>query len=137
MSTILYTSLSEIRSFNPCPEGWRDILSAHPHSTQEEMNALFPLIDCLKSNSISDVCWLLEQRKTEIQICVRFARKCADSVAHLKNIDATYANAYAAAATYATNAAQAATYATNARAIQLKKNKQFLRETILQYEQEH
>jgi hypothetical protein len=26
MATILYTSLAEIKSFNPCPEGWKDIL---------------------------------------------------------------------------------------------------------------
>jgi hypothetical protein len=97
--TILLTSLAEIRSFHPCTSGWKAILSAHPHETEEDFQRQFPLVECLESNSISDVCWLLGKRKTEIQICVRFAGMCADSVKHLKNNNA---------AAYATSAADAA-----------------------------
>lgn len=92
---ILTTSLAEIYSYRPCAGGWKAILSAHPHSTEEDLNAQFPLIDCLNSNSIADVCWLIGQRKVEISICVKFARMCADSVKHLNNRHAD--NAAAAA----------------------------------------
>lgn len=156
--TILTTSLTEIRSFKPCIEGWRNILSAHPHSNKEEMSAPFPLVDCLNSNSIADVCWLLGKRKVEIQICARFAKMCADSVAHLKFSDAAVyaadaATAVAAANVYATaNATAAATdaadyaayVAANAAAIavyvagkeQKLKNSSFLRQCINEWEGE-
>jgi hypothetical protein len=68
----------------------------------EADDVLFPLIDCLNSNTVRDVCWLLGNRKKEIQIVVRFARMCADSVAHLNNATAAAnAAAYAAYAAYA------------------------------------
>jgi hypothetical protein len=109
MPTILYTSLSEIRSFNPCLEGWKDIISAHRPvgeiHTPEEMDALFPLVDCLNSNSISDVCWLLGKRKKEIQVCVKFAKMCADSVQHLKKQSSSDASDAASDAAYASVAA--------------------------------
>ncbi len=84
MPTILYTSLKEIESFNPCEQGWINILKGQEKTESDDV--LFPLIDCLKSNTISDVCWLLGKRKDEIEICVKFAQDCADSVAHLKDI---------------------------------------------------
>ena len=154
----LYTSLAEIRAFNPCASGWKDIIFTHPHSTEEEMNTQFPLVDCLKSNPTSDVCWLLGKRKIEIQICVKFAKLCADSVAHLKNTAANadaaaYANAaanaaanattYAAAANATYAAANAAAYAAAAAATyaaaaayntQKIKNKEFLIQAIQAYE---
>lgn len=147
----LYTSLTEIRSFNPCASGWKTIISAHPHSTEEERNKQFPLLDCLESNSISDVCWLLGRRKVEIQICVKFAKLCADSVAHLKTDATAYAADYAANAAdaYAANAAANAAYVADAAANaayvaahaayvanekQTVKNKQRLIQTILAYE---
>lgn len=118
MTTILMTSLAEIKSFRPCASGWVKIREAHPNNNLDEQ---FPLVDCIKSNSITDVLWLIGKRRVEIQIAVRFARMCADSVAHLKNEQAAYTAAtYAAyAATYATDAAtayatDAATYATYA-----------------------
>ncbi len=159
MSKILYTSLDEIKSFNPCADGWRNILKGQGKT--ESDSVLFPLIDCLESNSISDVCWLLGKRKVEIQIAVSFARKCADSVAHLKNAYAANAYAadadayaaaayayaaYAAAAAYAydaaaaaANAAYTAAYANaaaNAAAYnkQNNKNNQFLIDSILAYQ---
>ena len=156
MSTILYTSLSEINSFNPCASGWKDILKGQ-NKTQAD-DVLFPLIDCVDSNSFSNVCWLLGKRKTEIEICVNAAKMCADSVAHVKNRRATAAYAaaadaaaayaayaaaadataaYAAAADAAAAAAYAAAYAYTAdadAAYQNQKNKQFLRDAILTFQ---
>jgi hypothetical protein len=115
--TILLTSLAEIRSFDPCVQGWKAILSTHPHKTEEDFQKQFPLVDCVESNIISDVCWLIGKRKIEIQICVRFARMCADSV---KDLNHRYADAAADAAAYAAAdaanaaAAAAAAYAANA-----------------------
>jgi hypothetical protein len=149
--TILLTSLAEIRSFNPCAQGWKDILSAHPHETEEDFQRQFPLVDCVESNTISDVCWLIGKRKIEIQICVRFARMCADSVKDLDTryaadaseaaADAAASDAYAAsvAAAYASDAsvaaAYAAAYASDASACnkQRKVNKTFLIQCINEF----
>lgn len=151
MSTTLYTSLAEIKSFHPCSSGWKDILKGQ--GKKEADNILFPLTDCLESNSIKDVCWLLGKRKKEIDIAVKFAKKCADSVSHIKNAaaaaaasTAAYAAAVAAAAdatstAYAAAAAYAA-YATSTAAAstydkQIKLNKQFLIECIKGWEESH
>jgi hypothetical protein len=145
MATILYTSLAEIKSFHPCASGWRNILIGQGKSVADDV--LFPLIDCLNSNPISDVCWLLGKRKNEIDICANFARKCANSVSHLKNKYATaaaaadyadYATTYATyAATYATYAADYATAATYAKQKQTELNKQFLIECIKEWEESY
>lgn len=150
----LMTSLAEIKSFNPCVSGWKNIIAAHG-GINADFDAQFPLVDCLESNSISDVCWLIGKRKTEIQICVKFARMCADSVKHLNNnyAAAAAANAYAAAYAYAADivdayaayayvadaAAAANAYAdaaaanAAANADQKEKNKQFLIQCINQF----
>lgn len=115
--TILYTSLAEIQSYEPCEESWADICNAHPYDTEENMNKQFPLVDCLNSNSFSDVCWLLGKRAVEIQIVIYAAKKCAESVQRFSggtNKAVSYAAdaaAYAAAYAFAANAA-----ATNAAA---------------------
>ena len=108
--TTLMTSLAEIRSFDPCYTGWKAILSAHPHTCEEDYQKQFPLVDCVESNSISNVCWLIGKRKTEINICVSFAQACADSVTHLNNKYAVAATDANEAASYATDA-NAASYA--------------------------
>jgi hypothetical protein len=118
MPTTLYTSLAEIKSFNPCACGWKDILKGQ--GKKEADDILFPLVDCLKSNSISDVCWLLGKRKVEIDIAVKFAKKCADSVSHIKNAEAAYA------------ADAAVAYRK-----QMELNKQFLLECIKEWEESH
>ena len=143
MPTILYTSLKEIKAFNPCTSGWRDILKGQ--GKKEADDILFPLVDCLKSNPIRDVCWLLGKRKTEIDIAIKFAKKCADSVSHIKNVSAdvsAYAAATYAAANAAADAAYAAyaAYAANSSAAydkQLELNKQFLIECIKDWEESH
>lgn len=159
MTTILMTSLAEIKSFRPCASGWVKIREAHPNNNLDEQ---FPLVDCIKSNSITDVLWLIGKRRVEIQIAVRFARMCADSVAHLKNEQAThaaatyaaathaaatdaathaaatyaaYAATYAADATYAAYAADA-TYAADAYETQQELNKQFLIQCINEFTSE-
>jgi hypothetical protein len=115
MTKILYTSLDEIKSFNPCSYGWREILRGQ-NKIQAD-STLFPLKDCLKSNTFSDVCWLLGKRKKEISIAVAAAKKCSESVQKYRNKYAADAAAYAADATayataYATDAtADAAAYA--------------------------
>ena len=149
MSTTLYTSLAEIKSFNPCPDGWKNILKGQ--GKKEADDVLFPLTDCLKSNSISDVCWLLGKRKIEIDIAIKFAKKCADSVSHIKNAAANSA-AEAAANSDAAEAAEAAYVAADAAADaavaaayvaadayykQLELNKQFLIDCIKDWEESH
>ena len=117
------------------------------------------------------MCWLLGKRKTEIQIAVIAARKCAESVRHLARradaaADAADAAAYADAADAAAYATDAAVDAVDAAAadaaaaayaavdaadayaaaaadadaaadVQHTKNKQFLREAILEWEANH
>ena len=100
----LYTSLAEIKSFSPCGSGWRDILKGQGKTIADDVK--FSLVDCVKSNSFGDVCWLLSKRKVEISIVVKAARLCADSVKHLKNNHA--ADDAADAAAYADDAAYAA-----------------------------
>jgi hypothetical protein len=158
---MIYTSLNEIKSFNPCVSGWRDILKGQGKT--EADGVLFPLTEAVKSNSVTDVCWLLGKRKKEIQVCVRFASMCADSVKHMQNtlkVDAAaayaaYADADAAAAyAYAADADDAAAYAYAADAAyayadaaaaaadayvcsgQKEKNKQFLIQCITEWEGE-
>lgn len=113
--TTLMTSLAEIRSFDPCYTGWKAILSAHPHTCEEDYQKQFPLVDCVESNSISNVCWLIGKRETEINICVSFAQACADSVTHLNNKydadAASYADEAASYAAAAVAAADTASYA--------------------------
>lgn len=156
---MIYTSLTEIKSFNPCASGWQAILKGQAKT--EADSVLFPLTDALDSNSFSDICWLLGKRKSEIQVCVRAARMCADSVKHLKNANAANAASYAAyayaanayayaasdsasasyayadsnsaAASYASDAAYAA-YAASDSAQNLR-NKQFLRQCIVEWQE--
>jgi hypothetical protein len=146
---MLYTSLEEIYSFKPCWKGWETILKAQ-NKTAPDCEPI-SLLDCVESNSLVDVCWLLKKRKIEIAICVRLARLCADSVAHLENayaMDAMDAAANAAtdamdaaAAAYAAYAATA--YATayaatmdamDAMDAQQKLNKQFLIQAVNEYQ---
>jgi hypothetical protein len=156
INTILTTSLAEIHLFNPCVRGWLNILNARNPQCDADYQTQFPLVDCLASNSISDVCWLIGKRRKEIQICVRFAKMCADSVKDLNN---GYSNAAVnAAATVATvaavnaatvaaaNATVAAVNAVNAAAIaaanavaynkQKELNKQFLIQCINEFNPE-
>ena len=144
---MLMTSLAEIKSFNPCLSGWKAILKGRDKTQADAL--YFPLVECVESNSISDVCWLLGKRKVERQILVLFAKECANSVSHLKGCNAYAADAaaaayaaYAAAAAAAYAADAAAAYAAAAAAAaaayaarkdQNEKNKQFLRNAILNY----
>lgn len=158
---MIYTSLDEIKSFNPCSSGWRAILRGQGKT--EADGVLFPLVDALNSNSVSDVCWLMGKRKKEIQVCVKFARLCADSVAEINSYWSRKAAAYADKAANAANAAYAyaATdaadaysanayaayadaaaadaayaydaYAYDARSQQREKNKQFLIQCITEW----
>lgn len=154
---MLLTSLNEIKSFSPCASGWKDILRGQKKT--EADGFLFPLVDCLDSCSISDVCWLLGKRGIEKKILVSFARACADSVKHLQNYaahdaddaaaaaaaHAAYAAAHAdacsccaAVAAHVAASAADATYvaahdADDARQKQMDKNKEFLRLAIVNY----
>lgn len=131
---ILTTSLNEIRSFRPCIEGWYNILKARNPQTPEDYDVQFPLVDCLDSNSVSDVCWLLGKRTKEISICTKFARMCADSVANMRTGKIAAASAAAAYADAASEAAAAIAIAIAAAyAAQREKNKQFLRQCILEF----
>lgn len=162
MRKILMTSLTEIASFNPCVSGWRDILKGQGKTKADDVP--FPLKDCLKSNSFSNVCWLLAKRREEITIVATTAKLCADSVSHLKNAASADAAAYAtyavihAAATvkYAISCAEDAAHAAGNAAYaaemaanyafdatldtavaeeQQEKNKNFLLQAIEEYEE--
>ena len=109
---MLKTSLKEIQSYNPCSSCWGDILAGQGKTEADDV--LFPLEDCLKSNSISEVLWLIGQRKVEIQIAVSFAKACAEFAAEYKDCSDDAAARAARAADYAAGAARAATYATYA-----------------------
>jgi hypothetical protein len=110
----LMSSVAEVRSFNPCDGGMNsllEVLRANGFSETEEV----PLTEIVGKVRINHILWLLGKRKTEISIAAAFARKCADSVAHLKTNKAA-ANAAAAAAAHAAayaaaDAAHAAAYA--------------------------
>lgn len=102
---MLYTSLNQIKSFNPCAGGWRAI---NKLTGIESSDQLFELTRCLETNNISDVLWLLGKLKKK-EICVQFAQWCANSVKHLRNASDTAYAAYSAANAYAANAAAAAT----------------------------
>ena len=157
----LMTSLAEIRGFNPCAAGWKKILEAHKEKAEDEQ---FPLADCLVSNTVSDVLWLVGKRRVEIEIAVNAATKFAHSVARYDNrwshdaaADAADAAAYAAAddaayaaaaaaddaayaaAAYAVDAAYAAADAAYAAAdaAQWELNKQLLLAAIREYEESH
>lgn len=151
---MLMTSLAEIKSFRPCPSGWNAILVGQGKTRED--NFLFPLVECIESNSISDVCWLLGKKK-EAQILVLFAKACEKSVARCKsNFVANVSNYVAATVSaaekkydvmigiYAGAAADAAvrvrrwpqnnlTPQTDLAMVQLKKNQQFLREAIINF----
>ncbi len=151
---ILTTSLNEIVSFAPCNTGWRNIRTARKTFynadllTEEQFAEQFPLVDCLNSNPISDVLWLIGKRKKEIQIAVRFAQMCADSVKHLNNENSKRISRIAIAVTLfaANDAANAATNAAAAVAAnaayndeaaykkQEELNKQFLIQCINEFQ---
>lgn len=124
MTNILMTSLDEIKSFRPCTRGWNNILKGENKTESDDV--LFPLVDCVESNSIKDVCWLLGNRKVEIQICVRFARMCANSVKELNNYYSSKSADYADYADYAAADCAAAK-------IQGEKSKQFLIQCINEF----
>jgi hypothetical protein len=142
----LTTSLAEIKSFRPCTNGWiyilahRNAIAIAAGKSEADWKEKFPLVSCLESNSISDVLWLIGKRKVEVQVAVRFARMCADSVAHLHNkyaikaaADAADAATYAAYVADAAYATYAATYAADAAYEQEEKNKQFLVQCINEF----
>lgn len=109
----LFTSITEVRSYGPCAAGLVRLLEGKKGVPYDD---LFPLSSVLGFNTVSDVCWLLGKRRKEISICVQFARKCADSVAHLRVTSST--DATQGAAQYAVDVAQdavdAAQYAEDA-----------------------
>lgn len=56
---MLYTSLNQIKSFNPCASGWRAINKLQGVRADEQ----FPMTWCFETNSISDILWLLGKQK--------------------------------------------------------------------------
>jgi hypothetical protein len=120
---ILYTSLKEIAAFKPCISGWKNICKACANTSEPELEETpISILQCVKVASISDVFWLLGKRKKEVQICVKFARMCADSVKQFKNdasastyayADAVY-DAYAASISTSASASASASYAYDA-----------------------
>ena len=119
----LTVSLDIIASYGPCSSGWRAILLGQ--NKREADSDLFPLTDCLNSNSVADVLWLLGKLDKPVftEICREAAESIIKSVEHLGegNFRRVTAAAYAAiaaiaAATAATATAAAAATATAAAA---------------------
>jgi hypothetical protein len=105
----LTTSLAEIWSFKPCQSGWFDVvIGQNKDILSDDVSQIFNVSETLESNSLCDVLWLLRKKK-QYNILAKFARKCADSVAHIKNSKSSYAQnrAYAYAYAAAAEAAEA------------------------------
>lgn len=103
---ILTTTLGEIKSFGPCKNG----LERFTQYWGEDCTMEIPITSLIKSNTFSDICWLIGKREVEIKIAVRAARLCADSIKQLKNANASDYADYAASA--ASDYATATGYAT-------------------------
>ena len=82
---MVYTSLNKIRSYGPCADGWKNILAGQKKTVPDDV--LFPLTEAIESNTVSDICWLIDkrQKQNELAAMAKFAKMCADSVAHLDN----------------------------------------------------
>jgi hypothetical protein len=107
MPTTLYTSIAEVRSFRPCAVGWKNFINYWKDTPEDQPIAI---VDCLKSNPVGDVLWLLGKRRKEIQIAVDFAQWCAEYCKELKELKTTpavHASVYEAEA-YAVRAAEEA-----------------------------
>ena len=98
----LLTSISQIKSFNPCPDGFDRLLKGR--KGKGDQNTLFPISETCDYCHFSDITWLLGKLERK-DILVLAARKVADSVAHLNNrYSRRAAAAAAAAAAYAADA---------------------------------
>jgi hypothetical protein len=86
----LTASINDILNLNPCNSG-EDRLMRYWIAINRDKEILIE--EYLKSNTMSDVCWLLG-KMNEKQILVSFAKKCADSVAHLESINSGVAAAF-------------------------------------------
>lgn len=98
---MIYVSLNQIKAFKPCYRGWESALRSQGKTEPDDV--MIPLASALRIDNISGACWLLGKLGRTAEL-VKFAHRCADSVAHLAS-----STPYAAiAATNATNAAHAA-----------------------------
>ena len=76
------TTLNEIRSHDPCSDGWEKLLK-HLGKLKADDEPL-SYIEILESNGINDAIWALRCADTEYSYIVRlFAAKCAESVLHI------------------------------------------------------
>lgn len=73
---MIYTTLNEIRAFNPCKSGWSKLLS-YLGKTQPDDEPL-PLATVLDSNGLEDAIWCL---RVCPDIAAAFAWGCADRAA--------------------------------------------------------
>jgi hypothetical protein len=109
----LVTSYAEVKGFLPSPTVLA-VFSQVPGINAYEPDKKVAITDCLNYCRFSDIVWLLGKRGVEVQIAVRAAKKCAESVSHLKTA-LSYAAADAVAAAVAAYAvAYAVAYATDA-----------------------
>ena len=75
-------TLQKINDKNPCLSGWDTILSAHG-GENADMNAGFPLVDALETNSLDDVIWAMRCLPEYDREWRLFAVWCARQVHHL------------------------------------------------------
>lgn len=141
------TSLAEIQSYNPCKDGWENILAARKLAEGKEnpdYETKFSLVSCLGSNCISDTLWLLG-KKGNSSIAIEFMDLCLRSIAYINNINATKARNQKAALRVVDitpiraygRADLCALYAAGATpniAVEEAKQKQFLIQCINEYE---
>lgn len=74
------TTLNEIRSFEPCIDGWKMVLKAHEHLG---LDTEFPVSSILDSNNINDVLWVLNKIPETKNLLLTFNLWCVRQVEHL------------------------------------------------------
>ena len=114
MTKQIMVSLVQIKSYYPCVGGWRAVLSGQRKVAADDK--LFPLVDCLESNTTTDVLWFFGKLSnlSYCPILVTAARKFAESVKHLQEVSLFATDAARFATDAARYAIEAARYATDA-----------------------
>lgn len=82
IAIMLMTTLNEIRQCKPCAIGWNRLLNYFNKTASD--GELFPFVQILKSNGLTDAIWCLRANKDTVQIAVKFSLWCTDTAANIK-----------------------------------------------------
>ena len=78
---MIYTTLNHIREHNPCPDGWRKLLT-HLGKTEAD-DAPLAYSTILESNGFGDALWCLRAEPQHAGVWRMYAVRCARRVQHL------------------------------------------------------